>query len=57
MQKFVCPVCGYSVIAEAAPEKCPVCGVPGSKFKVEEADAVHRGDLNAELESLDVRSA
>lgn len=39
MKKFVCPVCGYSVIAEAAPEKCPVCGVPGSKFKVEEVDA------------------
>lgn len=39
MKKFVCPVCGYSVIAETAPEKCPVCGVPGSKFKVEEADA------------------
>ena len=37
MKKFVCPVCGYSVIAETAPEKCPVCGVPGSKFKVEEA--------------------
>lgn len=39
MKKFVCPVCGYSVIAETAPEKCPVCGVPGTKFKVEEADA------------------
>jgi len=29
---FVCPVCGYTVAGEA-PEKCPVCGTPGSKFK------------------------
>ncbi len=29
---FVCPVCGNTVAGEA-PEKCPICGVPGSKFK------------------------
>ena len=29
---FVCPVCGYTV-AERAPEKCPICGTPGNKFK------------------------
>ncbi len=29
---FVCPVCGNTVGGEA-PEKCPVCGAPGSKFK------------------------
>ena len=34
--KFVCPVCGYVYEGDAAPEKCPQCGVPGSKFKVEE---------------------
>ena len=28
----VCPVCGYTVAGEA-PEKCPICGAPGSKFK------------------------
>jgi rubrerythrin len=28
---FVCPVCGNTVF-EAAPEKCPICGVPGGKF-------------------------
>ena len=32
MKKFVCPVCGYVHEGESAPEKCPVCGVPGSKF-------------------------
>jgi rubrerythrin len=29
---FVCPVCGYTVGGEA-PERCPICGTPGSKFK------------------------
>jgi len=29
---FVCPVCGNTVAGEA-PEKCPICGAPGSKFK------------------------
>lgn len=29
---FVCQVCGNTV-EEEAPEKCPVCGVPRSKFK------------------------
>lgn len=32
MKKFVCPVCGYVHIGDSAPEKCPQCGVPGSKF-------------------------
>ena len=32
MKKFVCPVCGYVHEGDAAPEKCPVCKVPGSKF-------------------------
>ena len=30
--KFVCPVCGYVYEGDAAPEKCPQCGVPASKF-------------------------
>ena len=33
MAKFVCPVCGYVHEGDSAPEKCPVCNVPGSKFK------------------------
>ena len=33
MAKFICPVCGYVHEGDAAPEKCPVCKVPGSKFK------------------------
>ena len=33
MSKFVCTVCGYVHEGDSAPEKCPVCGVPASKFK------------------------
>jgi len=36
MAKFVCPVCGYVHEGDAAPEKCPQCGVPGAKFKKSE---------------------
>ncbi|MBR3703950.1 MAG: NADH peroxidase [Oscillospiraceae bacterium] len=34
MKKWVCPVCGYVHEGETAPEACPVCRVPGSKFTV-----------------------
>jgi rubrerythrin len=30
---YICPVCGYTH-KRSAPEKCPVCGAPGSKFEV-----------------------
>ena len=30
--KFVCQVCGYSVEAAEAPEKCPICGATKDKF-------------------------
>ena len=33
MKKFVCSVCGYVHEGDAAPEKCPQCGVPATKFK------------------------
>ena len=32
MKKFVCSVCGYVHEGDAPPEKCPICGVPASKF-------------------------
>jgi rubrerythrin len=28
---FVCPICGYTMEGEA-PDRCPVCGAPSSKF-------------------------
>ena len=38
MKKFVCSVCGYVYEGEAAPEKCPQCGVPGDKFVEQTAE-------------------
>ncbi|MBQ7907688.1 MAG: NADH peroxidase [Clostridia bacterium] len=32
MKKFRCPVCGYIHEGDSAPEKCPQCGVPASRF-------------------------
>ena len=32
MKKFVCSVCGYVYEGEAAPEFCPHCKAPASKF-------------------------
>jgi len=41
-KKFVCTVCGYIHEGDAAPEKCPMCGVPASKFKeVEEGEELN----------------
>ena len=40
MKKWVCPVCGYVYEGDTAPEKCPLCGVPGEKFKEQSADKV-----------------
>ena len=37
MKKFRCTVCGYLHDGDAAPEKCPLCKAPASKFvEVEE---------------------
>ena len=32
-KKWICTVCGYIAEGEEAPEKCPLCGAPRSKFK------------------------
>ena len=32
MAKFVCTVCGYVYEGDAAPEQCPICKAPASKF-------------------------
>ena len=38
MKKYVCPVCGYVHEGDSAPEICPQCGVPGSKFIVDNGE-------------------
>ncbi len=37
MAKYVCTVCGYVHEGDSAPEKCPVCNAPASKF-IEQSD-------------------
>ena len=37
-KKFICTVCGYVHEGDEAPEKCPLCGAPKSKFKELTAD-------------------
>ena len=44
-KKFVCTVCGYVHEGDEAPERCPVCGVPASKF-----NEVVEGELNFAIE-------
>ena len=40
-KKFICTVCGYVYEGTEAPEKCPLCGAPASKFKeMEETGAL-----------------
>ena len=36
MAKFVCTVCGYVYEGDAAPEFCPQCKAPASKFQKQE---------------------
>ena len=38
MAKWVCNVCGYVYEGDAAPEKCPQCGAPASKFTKQEGE-------------------
>ncbi len=40
MKKFVCAVCGYVHTGDSAPEVCPVCKAPASKFIEQTGDLV-----------------
>ncbi len=40
MAKFVCSVCGYVYEGDAAPEKCPICNAPASKFNEQAGEKV-----------------
>ncbi len=46
MKKFVCKICGYVHEGDAAPEKCPLCGVGPEMFeeKVETSEEVKYAD-------------
>ena len=34
MKKWICPVCGYVMTGDKAPERCPVCGGPKKQYEV-----------------------
>ena len=38
MAKWVCDVCGYVHEGDEAPESCPICKAPASKFSKQEGD-------------------
>ena len=41
MKQWVCPVCGYVHTGDTVPEKCPQCGVPGSKFTKQASEGLN----------------
>lgn len=38
MSKYVCQICGYVHEGDAAPELCPICKAPASKFTLQEGE-------------------
>jgi len=40
MKTWICGVCGHVHNGETAPEFCPICKAPGSKFNLEQAERV-----------------
>ncbi|MDF2614720.1 MAG: rubredoxin/rubrerythrin [Clostridia bacterium] len=38
MKKYVCTICGYVHEGDEAPEKCPICKAPASKFTEQAAE-------------------
>ncbi len=48
MSKFVCTVCGFVYEGDAAPDECPVCHQPASKFREEPAENAQVSDLNSD---------
>ena len=44
MKKFVCTVCGYVHEGDSAPESCPVCKAPASKFAEQKDTTVYAAE-------------
>lgn len=58
MSRFVCTVCGYVYEGEAAPEECPVCHQPGSKFREEVSeDTIPEGEAGEKAAEPDEKPA
>lgn len=41
MKKYVCTICGYVHEGAEAPEKCPICKAPSSKFIEQSGEVVY----------------
>ncbi len=44
MKKFVCVICGYVHEGDAAPDSCPQCKAPASKFKEQSGEKLAWAD-------------
>ncbi|MEG1931673.1 MAG: NADH peroxidase [Pygmaiobacter sp.] len=44
MKKFVCTVCGYVHEGDSAPDVCPVCKAPASKFVEQQDTSVYAAE-------------
>jgi len=44
MKQFICSICGYVHTGETAPEKCPQCSAPASKFSEKKEGALNFAD-------------
>lgn len=44
MKKFICTVCGYVAEGESAPDICPTCKAPASKFQEQVAGQTNWAD-------------
>ena len=55
MKKFVCSVCGYVHEGDSAPEKCPQCGVPASKFNEQSGEKTWAAEQDYETEATNLQ--
>lgn len=54
MSRFICSICGYEHEGDIAPEKCPICKCPSSKFKNEDGVVTEENDFEEDVvETLD----
>ena len=44
MKKYVCSICGYVHEGDSAPDKCPICNAPASKFTESNSDEMSWAD-------------
>ena len=49
MSRFICSICGYEHEGDIAPEKCPICKCPSSKFKNEDGVVTEENDFEEDV--------